>query len=142
MSKKDSTILYHDQMHIVRKWLNAEQIGRLMIALFEFEDGGDPEVDDDIGIAYDFLTLQASIDREKYEEKCRKNRINGAKGGAPKGNKNASKEKQPQNNLKTTSKQPNFYQEDDEENEGSGTVAIKGLKERQQPKQPKQLSSE
>ena len=98
MSKKDSTILYHDQMHIVRKWLNAEQIGRLMIALFEFEDGGDPEVDDDIGIAYDFLTLQASIDREKYEEKCRKNRINGAKGGAPKGNKNASKEKQPQNN--------------------------------------------
>ena len=102
MSKKDSTIIYHDQMNIVVKWLDAEQIGRLMIALFEFEDGGDPEVDNDIGIAYDFLTLQARIDREKYEEKCRKNRINGAKGGAPKGNQNASKEKQPQNNLKTT----------------------------------------
>ena len=102
MAKKDSTILYHDQMAIVRKWLDVEQIGRLMIALFEFEEGGDPEVDDDIGMAFDFLTLQAKIDRKKYEERCETNRKNGALGGAPKGNKNASKGKQPQNNLKTT----------------------------------------
>lgn len=93
---KDSTIIYHDQMAIVRKWLNAEQIGRLMVALFEYEDGGDPEVDDDIGMAFDFLSLQARIDRDKYEERCRINKANGSKGGAPKGNQNARKQpKQP-----------------------------------------------
>jgi len=96
MAKKDSTILYHDQMAIVRKWLNPEQIGRLMVAIFEFEEGGDPEVDEDIGMAFDFLSLQAQIDRKKYEQRCETNRKNGAKGGAPKGNKNASKQpKQP-----------------------------------------------
>ena len=118
MAKKDSTILYHDQMAIVRKWLDAEQIGRLMIALFEFEEGGDPQVDDDIGMAFDFLTLQAKIDREKYEEKCRKNRENGAKGGAPKGNKNASKQpKQP--NAKKNNPNDN---DNDNDNEAGAAV--------------------
>ena len=93
---KDSTIIYHDQMSIVRKWLDPEQIGRLMVALFEYEEGGDPEVDPDIGMAFDFMSLQAKLDREKYEKRCEINRRNGALGGAPKGNKNASKQpKQP-----------------------------------------------
>ena len=93
---KDSTIIYHDQMSIVRKWLNPEQIGRLMVALFEYEEGVDPVIDEDIGMAFDFLSLQAQIDRKKYEERCETNRRNGSKGGAPKGNKNASKQpKQP-----------------------------------------------
>ena len=35
-------------------------------------------------MAFEFMTLQAKIDREKYEEKCRKNRENGMKGGRPK----------------------------------------------------------
>ena len=93
---KESTIIYHDQMAIVRKWLSPEQIGRLMVALFEYEEGVDPEIDPDIGMAFDFMSLQAKIDREKYEDKCRKNRENGSKGGAPKGNQNARKQpKQP-----------------------------------------------
>ena len=134
-SKKDSTILYHDQIAIVRKWLNAEQIGRLMVAIFEFEEGGDPEVDEDIGMAFDFLSLQARIDRKKYEEKCEINRRNGAKGGAPKGNQNARK----QNNLETTSKQPqNNHKIKGQFETTKTTEETLGVEPNKQQKQPKQ----
>ena len=67
-----------------------------MAALFELDSGIDPVVDDDIIMAFEFMSLQQKIDKEKYEHICAVNRENGKKGGAPKGNQNASKQpKQP-----------------------------------------------
>lgn len=86
-NKKDSTIFYQDQIEICRRHFNAEQFGRLMLALFEIEEGNEPEVDEDIAIAFEFMALQKRIDRKKYEEICKKNRENGKKGGRPKKNK-------------------------------------------------------
>ena len=83
MAKRDTTIFYQNQINICKKYLNAEQFGRLMFALFEFGQGEDPEVGDDIALAFAFMSLQQKLDREKYEEKCRKNRENGKKGGRP-----------------------------------------------------------
>ena len=95
-SKNDATIFYQEQVDICKRHFNPEQFGRLMLALFEVEEGNDPEVDDDIAIAFEFMYLQQRIDRKKYEEKCRVNRENAKKGGAPKGNQNARKQpKQP-----------------------------------------------
>ena len=91
-SKKDSVIFYQGQIKICKKYLTSEQFGRLMAALFDLDAGLDPEVDDDIALAFDFMSLQQKIDREKYEKICEKNRENGKKGGAPKGNRNASKQ--------------------------------------------------
>ena len=88
---KDSTIFYQNQIDICKKHFTPEQFGRLMLALFEVEDGKDPEVDDDIAIAFEFMSLQKRIDRKKYEEKCRKNRENGKKGGRPRKDKNPPK---------------------------------------------------
>ena len=82
-NKKDSVIFYQAQIKICKKYLSSEQFGRLMAALFDLDAGLDPEVDDDIALAFDFMSLQQTIDREKYEEKCRKNRENGKKGGRP-----------------------------------------------------------
>ena len=82
-SKKDSVIFYQAQVKICKEFLTNEQFGRLMAALFELDDGGDPEVDKDIAMAFAFMSLQQRLDREKYEEKCRKNRENGKKGGRP-----------------------------------------------------------
>ena len=82
--KRDTTVFYQNQIEICKKYFNAEQFGRLMMALFEVEDGNSPEVADDIAIAFEFMSLQKRIDREKYEEKCRKNRENGKLGGRPK----------------------------------------------------------
>lgn len=83
MASKDTTIFYQNQIEICKRFFTPEQFGRLMLALFEIEDGRDPEVDDDIAIAFEFMALQKKIDREKYEKKCQKNRENGKKGGRP-----------------------------------------------------------
>ena len=82
-SKKDSVIFYQAQVKICKEFLTNEQFGRLMGALFALDDGEDPEVDDDIAMAFAFMSLQQRLDKEKYEEKCRKNRENGRKGGRP-----------------------------------------------------------
>ena len=79
--KKDSTIFYESQIDICRKYLNPEQFGRLMYALFE---DGDVEVDEDIAIFYDFMILQVRLNAEKYQRIVERNRMNGKKGGAPK----------------------------------------------------------
>lgn len=81
---KNGVIFYEEQIDICRKYFTAEQFGRLMMALFAVDAGEEPEVDDDIRIAYEFLALQRRIDREKYEAKCAKNRENGKLGGRPK----------------------------------------------------------
>lgn len=85
-SKKDSVIFYQNQIEICKKHLTEAQFGRLMFALFEFSEGEDPDVSDDetVAMAFAFMSLQQRLDREKYEEKCRKNRENGKKGGRPK----------------------------------------------------------
>ena len=126
MASKDTTIFYQNQIEICKKHFTTEQFGRLMLALFEVEDGRDPEVDDDIAIAFEFMALQKKIDREKYEKKCQKNRENGKKGGAPKGNQNA---------RKNNPKQPNGFQNnpnDDEDDDVDDDVDIDDDKNLQQ----------
>ena len=107
-NKKDSVIFYQGQVDICKKHFSAEQFGRLMYALFEVDNGNEPEVDDDILMAFEFMSLQKRLDREKYEERCRKNRENAKKGGAPKGNQNATKvDKNQPKTTENNRKQPN-----------------------------------
>lgn len=105
--KRDSVIFYHSQVNKCRKHMTSDQFGRLMEALFDFDEGLEPNVDEDIALAFELLSLQNEIDREKYEKKCQKNRENAKKGGAPLGNQNARK--QP--------KQPNGFQNNPNDNE-------------------------
>lgn len=86
MAKNDTTIFYQEQVDICKKHFTPEQFGRLMLALFEVEEGNEPEVDDDIVIAFEFMSLQKRIDRKKYEKKCETNRKNGRLGGRPRKN--------------------------------------------------------
>ena len=81
---KDTVIFYQEQIEICKRHLTPEQFGRLMFALFEVDNGEDPVVDDDIIMAFEFMSLQKKIDRKKYDEICKKNRENGKKGGRPK----------------------------------------------------------
>ncbi len=115
--KKDTTIFYQNQVDICKKYLNAEQFGRLMYALFEVEDGKCPEVADDIIIAFEFMSLQQRLDQEKYAKRCETNRKNGLKGGAPKGNKNASKQPKQPNAKKNNPNEDDNEDEDVDEND-------------------------
>ena len=74
MAKKDSVIFYQEQIQICRKHMDNEQFGRLMAALFELDAGGEPVVDDDIALAYEFMSLQQRAEgwRTKREPKCEK----------------------------------------------------------------------
>lgn len=84
--KKDTVIFYQNQIRICKKHLTTEQFGRLLAALFELDEGGDPEVDDDIALAFEFMSLQQKLDQEKYDKICERNRENGKKGGRPRKN--------------------------------------------------------
>jgi hypothetical protein len=83
---KNTVIFYQNQIKICKKHMTSEQFGRLMSALFELDEGGNPEVDDDIALAFEFMSVQQQVDREKYEKRCAANRKNGKKGGRPKKN--------------------------------------------------------
>lgn len=80
---KESFLLYNN-FYEPLKCLTNEQLGRLFKAIFEFNINGIEEVEPDIRIAFAFIKNQINIDSKKYEEQCKKNAENGAKGGRPK----------------------------------------------------------
>ena len=98
--EKNSFILFYEWEDSIRS-LTDEQAGQLLRALFAYEKrgeqytGGDPAVE----LAMGFLYASLDRNREKYEETCRKRSAAGKKGGAPKGNQNARKDENKQNNC-------------------------------------------
>lgn len=104
---KDSLIFYISQYDAVKE-LNDEQLGRLFRALFETQiqnNQKQPEnnskkvvLGDDIKIAFNFINNQLVVDAKKYQEKVEKLTANAKKGGAKKGNQNARKQQNNQNN--------------------------------------------
>lgn len=98
---KDSFVLYTSQ-YVAIKELEDEQLGRLFRALFEKQLGNEVVLTNDIKIAFNFINNQMVVDNQKYKKKCETLKNNAKKGGAPKGNQNAKKQKQPnreKNNL-------------------------------------------
>lgn len=119
---KESIIFYISQYTAIKD-LTDEQIGRLFRAIFEKQLGNEVVLGDDIKIAFNFINNQLVVDEKKYTEKCEKNRENGKKGGAPKGNQNAKKTtKQPKqpNGLKNN---PNDN-DNENENENDNDIYI------------------
>ena len=94
---KDSLIFYIQQ-YIAIKDLDNEQLGRLFRTIFEKQLGNEVVLDDDIKIAFNFINNQLVVDNRRYEEKIAKLTANAKKGGAPKGNQNAKKQLNNQNN--------------------------------------------
>lgn len=97
---RDSLVFYISQYEAVKE-LNNEQLGTLYRAIFETALGNEPEIPHDIKIAYNFIQNQVKVDAAKYDEKIRKCSESGKLGGAPKGNKNASKTNKTSKNKQT-----------------------------------------
>ena len=79
--------------------LDALEQAKLLKALFTAFKGENVDdlslnMDNATKMAFSFMCNQLKMDEEKYQQKCETNRKNGAKGGAPKGNQNAVKNKQ------------------------------------------------
>ena len=90
LQMKDSFVFYLSQYDAIKE-LNNEQLGRLMRAIFEKQLGNEVVLENDIKIAFNFINNQMLVDQKKYDEICEKRRASGKRGGAPKGNSNASK---------------------------------------------------
>ena len=56
-----------------------------MRAIIKYEKTREvPKLDGMLKMAFSFIKTQLDRDRQKYQNKCEKNRENGAKGGRPK----------------------------------------------------------
>ncbi len=75
------------------KNLTDEQLGRLFRCMLLYNLEQPFEVEPDIQIAFTFIRQQMDANNKKYQEVVEKRSKAGKKGGAPKGNKNASKKK-------------------------------------------------
>lgn len=102
MTGKKATLFYHNWLPTFRK-LTLKQVGELAIALLEYDaEGKNPEFSDPLtDLAFTNFAEVVRMDREKYEQRVEANRLNGKKGGAPIGNRNALKQpKTTENNPK------------------------------------------
>lgn len=86
--------------------------------------GEEPALTGTAALAFSFIRQDIIRDIQKYERICERNRANGRKGGAPIGNRNASKaendetiQNNPNNPLgaKTTQNNPNDNEDDNED---------------------------
>ncbi len=81
---KKSFIMYLDYEEQFNMLTDLE-LGKLIRAIIEYEKTKEiPKLDGIVKMAFSFIKGQLDRDREKYDEKCRKNRENGSKGGRPK----------------------------------------------------------
>lgn len=89
-SKKDSFILYTEQKEIIEA-LTDEDAGALFKTLYQYVNGENPTITNNIKIA--FIAIRQQLDRnaEKYEAKREKLKQNGLKGGRPKKIENQNK---------------------------------------------------
>ncbi|MCL1657430.1 DUF6291 domain-containing protein [Elizabethkingia miricola] len=80
--QKDSFILYKS-FYEPLKMLSDKQLGKLFKAIFEYQINDCISVDPDIQMAFAFIKNQMDLDNVKYQEKVRKNKENGQRGGRP-----------------------------------------------------------
>lgn len=92
MERKRSFPCYLDYKNPLEQLTDAE-CGKLLRAMFEYEEAGAlPDFTGALAMAFSFIRSQMDRDRAAYEEKCRKNAENGAKGGRPSKAENPFKE--------------------------------------------------
>ena len=93
---KQSFLLYHDSRDLFAK-LSPEDCQTLILGLFDYSMEQDVAFPPGSAVDIAFTVIRTYMDKNalKYEEQCRINRHNGAKGGAPRGNKNAEKKPKP-----------------------------------------------
>ena len=122
--ERDSFVFYSSFLKAIRTIKKRDIQAELALAIIEYGITGETaECGEMVSMAMELIKPQLEANNQKY--------INGLKGGAPKGNQNAKKEKeQPKNNQKTTEEQPknNQKQPNDNVNENDNEEEKKYIK--------------
>ena len=83
MTGKKSFVLFNDLKEPVNS-LTDEEAGKLFKAIFEYQNGGVNQVlTAPAEMAFLFVKQQLDRNQEKYDSTCKRNRLNGLKGGRP-----------------------------------------------------------
>ena len=108
--ERDSFVFYSSFLKAIRAIKKRDIQAELALAIIEYGITGETtECGEMVSMAMELIKPQLEANNQKY--------INGLKGGAPKGNQNAKKEKeQPKNNQKTTEEQPKNNQKQPNDN--------------------------
>ena len=111
MEKRESFVIYQDMLECL-DFMTDEQGGKLIKMIRDYHSGKDVSCDD-YAVSMAFKMIQSRFDRNAARyDRCV---ANGKKGGAPKGNQNAKKNEEPENqggtgeyenNQETTKEQP------------------------------------
>lgn len=113
---KNSFLIYIDYEEQF-SLLTDEQLGQLIRAIMKYEKTSEiPKLDGMLKMAFSFIKTQLDRDREKYEEKCAKNRENAKRGGRPKKQMDNKKPNGFKENQ-MDAKKPDNDDEDDNDNE-------------------------
>lgn len=101
--KKDTYIVFGEWEDDFED-LNDQELAALTRAFFKYVRRGEKSTFEDRMVRSCWRKVQQAEDRANsaYEEKCEQNRLNGQKGGAPKGNQNAKKQPNNRTVEKTT----------------------------------------
>lgn len=132
---KNSFLIYTDYEEQFNL-LTDEQLGQLIRAIMQYEKTGEIlKLDGMLKMAFSFIKTQLDRDREKYEEKCAKNRENAKRGGRPKkqmDNKKPNGFKGNQTDAKKPDNDNEDDNEDDDDNNNNDVVSdscVDGLQE-------------
>lgn len=76
--------LMYAEWHPLLTGMTDEQAGKLIKAIYAYQKGEEYEITDALLLGvFQMIKAKFDADRKLYEEKCEKNRANGAKGGRP-----------------------------------------------------------
>ena len=76
--------LMYAEWHPLLEGMTDEQAGKLIKAIYAYQKGEEYEITDALLLGvFQMIKAKFDADRKLYEEKCEKNRANGAKGGRP-----------------------------------------------------------
>ncbi|MBQ5720629.1 MAG: hypothetical protein IIV65_08780 [Alistipes sp.] len=109
MENKKSFLVYVSS-RVLFEMLSPENCKELILAIFDYNiDGRLLESESDVvKMAFEVMKQYMDENNERYEARCRVNKENGKKGGAPRGNSNARK--------KRSTKTPQVASEENPEN--------------------------
>lgn len=137
---KNSFILYQDyEQHI--QLLTDEQAGKLLKAIFAYNQGNPFDLDPVTKMAFSFIKAGLDRDSEKYQSILNRNKNNGLKGGRPK-NQDLNQQENPnnpvgflgtQNNPDEPKKADNDTDNENDNVSESETVKKKSIKKKAKP---------
>lgn len=101
------TFLMYSEWQPLLEGMSDEQAGQLFKKIYAYQTGKEYEIQDALILGvFNMIKAKFDADRKLYDEKCEKNRANGAKGGRPKKQEKAKETERLEEKPKAKKEEP------------------------------------